>query len=154
MRDADAVHLPVGLKRRQAQEGGMLDGSTTTGQEIWEWDGPGAKMLLESGILRKPGAMVTYELTEGKLTLTMTDGKVTGWTASGKGRWPTATGSLAPVRLSSRRDSSVLDQSQSLRVHGIGERALFARNGRPVPSGRRGLRPWTSQLAGKRLAIG
>jgi len=49
-------------------------------------------MLLESGVIRKPGAIATFELTEGKLALTMTDGKVTGFTASGKGRWPTATG--------------------------------------------------------------
>src|SRR5271169_6733710 len=61
--------------------GGVLDGSLTTPQEIWEWDGTNAKMLLESGVVRKPGAMATYELTEGKLALTMTDGKVTGFTA-------------------------------------------------------------------------
>ena len=47
--------------------GGLLDGSLTTGQEIWEWDGTNAKMLLESGVIRKPGAMATYELTEGNL---------------------------------------------------------------------------------------
>ena len=45
-------------------------------------------MLLESGVFRKPGAIMTDELTEGKLALTMTDGKVTGFTASGKGRFP------------------------------------------------------------------
>jgi hypothetical protein len=78
-------------------EGGAMDGSLTTGQEIWEWDGTNAKMLLESGIVRKPGAMATYELTEGKLALTITDGKVTGFTASGKGRWPTATGTAASL---------------------------------------------------------
>ena len=68
-----------------------------TAQEIWEWDGTNAKMLLESGVFRKPGAIVTYELTEGKLALTMTDGKVTGFTASGKGRFPTATGTAASL---------------------------------------------------------
>jgi hypothetical protein len=77
--------------------GGVLDGSLTTAQEIWEWDGPNAKLLLESGVIRKPGAIVTFELTEGKLALTMTDGKVTGFTASGKGRWPTATGTAASL---------------------------------------------------------
>ena len=76
---------------------GVLDGSLTTAQEIWEWDGTNAKMLLESGVIRKPGAMATFELTEGKLALTMTDGKVTGFTASGKGRWPTATGTAASL---------------------------------------------------------
>jgi hypothetical protein len=77
--------------------GGVLDGSLTTAQEIWEWDGTNAKMLLESGVIRKPGAIATFELTEGKLALTMTDGKVTGFTASGKGRWPTATGTAASL---------------------------------------------------------
>ena len=77
--------------------GGLLDGSLLTAQEIWEWDGTNAKMLLESGVFRKPGAIVTYELTEGKLALTMTDGKVTGFTASGKGRFPTATGTAASL---------------------------------------------------------
>jgi hypothetical protein len=71
--------------------GGVLDGSLTTGQEIWEWDGTNAKMLLESGVVRKPGALATFELTEGKLALT------TGFTASRKGRWPTATGTAASL---------------------------------------------------------
>jgi hypothetical protein len=35
--------------------GGVLDGALTTAQEIWEWDGTNAKMLLESGVIRKPG---------------------------------------------------------------------------------------------------
>ncbi len=77
--------------------GGVLDGALTTAQEIWEWDGTNAKMLLESGVIRKPGALATFELTEGKLALTMTDGKVTGVTASGKGRWPTASGTAASL---------------------------------------------------------
>jgi hypothetical protein len=77
--------------------GGVLDGSLLTAQEIWEWDGTNAKMLLESGVFRKPGAVATYELTEGKLALTMTDGKVTGFTASGTGRFPTATGTAASL---------------------------------------------------------
>jgi hypothetical protein len=77
--------------------GGVLDGALTTAQEIWEWDGTNAKMLLESGVIRKPGALATFELTEGKLALTMADGKVTGFTASGKGRWPTATGTAASL---------------------------------------------------------
>ena len=77
--------------------GGLLDGSLLTAQEIWEWDGTNAKMLLESGVIRKPGAIATYELTEGKLELAITDGKVTGFTASGKGRWPTASGTAASL---------------------------------------------------------
>jgi hypothetical protein len=77
--------------------GGVLDGSLTTAHEIWEWDGTNAKMLLEIGVIRKPGTIATFELTEGKLALTMTDGKVTGFAASGKGRWPTATGAAASL---------------------------------------------------------
>ena len=77
--------------------GGVLDGALTTGQEIWEWDGPNGKMLLESGVIRKPGALATFELTDGQIALTMADGKVTGFTASGKGRWPTATGAAASL---------------------------------------------------------
>ena len=77
--------------------GGAMDGALTTGQSIWEWDGANAKMLLESGVVRKPGAIATYEVTEGNLALTMTDGKVTGFTASGKGRWPTASGTAASL---------------------------------------------------------
>ena len=77
--------------------GGVLDGALTTAQEIWEWDGPNGKMLLESGVIRKPGALATFELTDGQIALTMADGKVTGFTASGKGRWPTATGAAASL---------------------------------------------------------
>src|SRR5579863_4914638 len=44
--------------------GGVLDGALTTGQEIWEWDGTNAKLLAESGVVRKPGAMAIYVLTE------------------------------------------------------------------------------------------
>jgi hypothetical protein len=74
-----------------------LDGALATIQEIWEWDGTNGKLLLESGVIRKPGAIATYDLTEGKIALTMTDGKVTGFTASGKGRCPTATGLAASL---------------------------------------------------------
>ena len=88
---------PEPLGDREGHGISVLDGSLTTAQEIWEWDGTNAKMLLESGVIRKPGAMATFELTEGKLALTMTDGKVTGFTASGKGRWPTATGTAASL---------------------------------------------------------
>lgn len=77
--------------------GGVLDGALTTAQEIWEWDGTNAKMLLESGVIRKPGALATFELTEGKLALTMTDGKVTGCTGSGRGVNTLATGDWAKL---------------------------------------------------------
>ena len=78
-------------------EGGAISGGIVTGQSIWEWDKTNANMLSVSGVVRKPGAIATYELTDGKLALTITDGKVTGFTASGKGRWPLATGSAASM---------------------------------------------------------
>jgi hypothetical protein len=78
-------------------EGGAMDSGIVTGQGIWEWDGTNAKMVSVSGVVRKPGAMVAYQLTDGALTLTMADGKVTGFTATASGRWPIATGSAASM---------------------------------------------------------
>jgi len=78
-------------------EGGAMDGGLVTGQSIWEWDKTNAKMLSIAGVVRKPGATVAYEITEGKLALTIADGKVTGFTASGKGRWSMAAGSAASM---------------------------------------------------------
>jgi hypothetical protein len=78
-------------------EGGAMAGGTVTGQDIWEWDKTTAKMVSVTGLARKPGATVAYELTDGTITLTMADGKVTGFTATGKGRYPLATGSAAAL---------------------------------------------------------
>jgi hypothetical protein len=78
-------------------EGGAMAGGIVSGQDIWEWDGTNAKMVSVTGLSRKPGASVAYELTDGTISLTMTDGKVTGWTATGKGRYPLATGSAAAL---------------------------------------------------------
>jgi hypothetical protein len=54
-------------------------------------------MLSIGGVVRKPGATVAYEITEGSLALTMADGKVTGFTASGKGRWSMGAGGAASM---------------------------------------------------------
>jgi len=78
-------------------EGGAMDGGLVTGQNIWEWDKTNAKLVSVSGVVRKPGATVAYELTEGTVALTVADGKVTGFTAAAKGRWLIATGSAAPL---------------------------------------------------------
>ena len=78
-------------------EGGAMDGAVGTGQDIWEWDKTNANMVSVTGLLRKPGATVAYELTAGTIALTMADGKVTGFTATGKGRYSLATGSAASL---------------------------------------------------------
>ena len=56
-----------------------------TGTAIWEWDGPKATELSNSGVTRGPGGTVAYKGSGGELSLTMADGKVTGFTAAGKG---------------------------------------------------------------------
>ena len=74
-----------------------MAGGVGTGTNIWEWDGPKATLLSDSGVVRKPGATLAWKGTEGKLTLTMTDGKVTGWTGSGRGANTLATGGWASM---------------------------------------------------------
>lgn len=69
-----------------------MNGGVLTGSITWEWDKTNAVLVSGSGVIRKPGATVVYQDTEGKLELTMVDGKATGWTASGRIRWPIATG--------------------------------------------------------------
>jgi hypothetical protein len=76
---------------------GPQAGGVMTGVAIWEWNGPNAVLLSDSGIVRKLGAIVVYKNAEGKLTLTTMDGKVTGWTASGGGVDTVATGDWASM---------------------------------------------------------
>ena len=64
---------------------------------MWEWDGPKATQISNSGVARKPGATQAWQDAAGKLTLTMTDGKVTGWTGWGRGVNTLATGDWAPI---------------------------------------------------------
>jgi hypothetical protein len=78
-------------------EGGAMDGGLMTGQVIWEWDKTNGTLVSVSGVVRKPGATVAYQATEGTLALTIADGKVTGFTGTVKGHWPIATGSAASM---------------------------------------------------------
>jgi len=70
-------------------------GAVDTETAMWEWDGPKAKALSGSGVVRKPGATFAFQVTDGTLEVTMTDGKPSGWTASGHAIATLATGSWA-----------------------------------------------------------
>ena len=74
-----------------------MAGGVSTGTAIWEWDGPKATLISNSGVVRKPGATLAFKSTEGKLTATMTDGKMTGWTDLERGTDPVATGDWASM---------------------------------------------------------
>lgn len=76
---------------------GPLDGGVLTAQYIWEADKTNGTMIFGGGVVRKAGATVVYQYTEGKWAVTMAEGKVTGITSSGKGRWPVASGSAASL---------------------------------------------------------
>lgn len=78
-------------------DSGPLSGGVLTGSAIWEWNGSNAVLLSANGVVRKPGATVVHQGTEGKLALSMADGKVTGATGSGKGVNLMATGSAASL---------------------------------------------------------
>jgi hypothetical protein len=66
---------------------GPLIGGVLVEAIIWEWDKTktNAVLLSGSGVIRKPGSTVAFQITEGKLAVTITDGKVTGATSSGRG---------------------------------------------------------------------
>jgi hypothetical protein len=74
-----------------------MSGAVMTGTIIWEWDGPNATMLSNTGVLRMPGGTMAYSDSGGKIALTMADGKVTGFTASGVGKATLATGAAASL---------------------------------------------------------
>jgi len=78
-------------------DSGPMSGAVATGTNIWEWDGPNAVQISDSGVERKPGATLVWRGMEGKIALTMADGKVTGWTGSAKGVDAIATGSAASL---------------------------------------------------------
>ena len=92
--DREGHSISVGQYSCRAEMGPWA-GSVGTGTNIYEWDGPKAVELADSGVARKPGATLAWKGTEGKVTLTMTDGKVTGWTGSGRGANLLATGGWA-----------------------------------------------------------
>jgi hypothetical protein len=94
--DREGHALEVGQYSCRGESGAQA-GSVGTGTDMWEWDGPKAILISNSGVTRKPGATSAYKFTEGETTLTMTDGKVTGCTGSGRGKNVLATGSWASM---------------------------------------------------------
>ena len=94
--DREGHSISVGQYSCRA-ESGPLAGSVGTGADMWEWDGPKATQISNTGVARKPGAILAWKDAEGKITLTMTDGKVTGWAGSGRGVNALATGDWAPM---------------------------------------------------------
>lgn len=80
-------------------DSGPLTGGVLVEAIIWEWDKTktNAVLLSGSGVIRKPGSTVAFQITEGKLTVTITDGKVTGATSSGRGNDGVATGGAASL---------------------------------------------------------
>lgn len=78
-------------------EGGPLDGGDLSGTIIYEWEKTNAVGLSASGVGRKAGATLVYQLGEFKNALTLVDGKVTGYLGSGQGTFKLATGSAAPL---------------------------------------------------------
>ena len=51
---------------------GPAAGAVLTETSMWEWDGPKAKELSGSGVVRKPGATEAFQHTDGTLEVTMT----------------------------------------------------------------------------------
>jgi hypothetical protein len=94
--DREGHALDVGQYSCRGDSGPQA-GTVSTGNALWEWNGPKAILISNSGVARKPGATNAYMFTEGEQTLTMTDGKVTGCTGSGRGKNVVATGSLASM---------------------------------------------------------
>lgn len=78
-------------------EGGPMDGGVMTGTNITEWDAGKAVILSGAGVGRKPGAMATFQVTEGSMAVVMTDGKVSGFNSSGKGVMKHASGTAAAL---------------------------------------------------------
>ena len=80
-------------------DSGPLIGSVLVEAIIWEWNKTktNAVLLSGSGVIRKPGSTVAFQITEGKLAVTITDGKVTGATSSGRGNDGVATGGAASL---------------------------------------------------------
>jgi len=77
---------------------GPMAGGVMTANVMWEWDGPKAKLIAISGIVRKPGATAAFHGLDGNVELIMSDGKVTGVTASGHNVIEVATGSAASLQ--------------------------------------------------------
>jgi|OpeIllAssembly_1097287.scaffolds.fasta_scaffold169590_1 hypothetical protein len=78
-------------------EGGPLDGGVVTGNAIYEWNQTIAAGLTGNGVVRKPGAVAVFELSDFKNALTVVDGKVTGFSAAGHGTYKLATGTAVSL---------------------------------------------------------
>lgn len=77
--------------------GGALDGTVSAGTNIWEVDKGAGVAVTGNGVIRKPGMVVVYVVTEGSYALTMADGKVTGFSGTAKGVYKLATGSASSL---------------------------------------------------------
>lgn len=78
-------------------QGGVLDGAVTSGSNIWELDKGAGVAVTGNGVIRKPGMLVLYVVTEGNYALTMAEGKVTGFNGTAKGFYKLATGSASSL---------------------------------------------------------
>jgi len=76
-------------------QGGVLDGAVMSGTNIWELDKGAGLTVTGNGVVRKPGTLVLYTVTEGSYTLTMADGKVTGFSGIAKGVYKLTSGAAA-----------------------------------------------------------
>lgn len=83
-------------------EGGPMEGSVMTGTNIIEWDAGKGVILSGTAVIRKPGSLVSVQMTEGTMTPIMTDGKPTGVTASGKGVMKHGSGNVNVAALSGK----------------------------------------------------
>ena len=89
-------HL-ISVEHSSCRVEGAYAGGVSTDTTIWEWDGSKAVELSNVGVVRKPGSILAWQGSGGKLTLTMTDGKVTGCSGSGRGVNTLATGDWAKL---------------------------------------------------------
>ncbi|MDM0021026.1 hypothetical protein [Variovorax saccharolyticus] len=94
--DREGHFLSVGPYSCVSQ-GGVLDGTVSSGMNIWDVDKGAGVLVTGNGVMRKPGMMVVFTVTEGSYALTMADGKVTGFAGSAKGVYKLATGSAASL---------------------------------------------------------
>jgi len=78
-------------------QGGVLDGSVTSGTNVWELDKGAGVGVTGNGVIRKPGMLVLYVVTDGSYALTMAEGKVTGFSGTAKGFYKLATGSASSL---------------------------------------------------------
>jgi hypothetical protein len=76
--------------------GGLLDGGTLTGVNIWEVRGADWTTVSGVGVIRRADGYLVHTLTDSKLAFQVKDGKVVGWSGTGSGRYTSAGGVAAP----------------------------------------------------------